>query len=546
VPAVPKKVKRIARERFGYEGLRPGQEEALRAVLAGRDTLAILPTGSGKSAIYQIAAVMLDRPAVVVSPLIALQRDQVAGLQEHGEAAAEVNSTRRAGERREALAEFASGDLEFLFLAPEQLGNEETLARVRAAHPALFVVDEAHCVSEWGHDFRPDYLRLGAVIEALGHPLVLALTATAAPPVREEIVARLGMRDPAIIVRGFDRPNIWLGVERHETPERQRRALLERVVAAESPGLVYNATRRDTEEIACALVQRGVRAAAYHAGMGAAEREAAQEAFMADEIAVLVATTAFGMGIDKPNIRFVFHAAISDSIDAYYQEIGRAGRDNEPARAILFYRAEDVGLRRFFAGGGQVDEEQVAQVARAVHEHGGPVEPGDLLDETGLSSSKLTTALGRLEEVGVVEVLPDGAVVAAESAVDLVTAAEEAATAQAHHKEFERSRIEMMRGYAETGDCRRRYLLNYFGEEYGPPCGHCDNCEAGQVAEQPGVTPFPLESRVRHATWGEGLVLRYEGDKVVVLFDEVGYKTLAVPLVLSEGLLVPAEPDEAR
>jgi ATP-dependent DNA helicase RecQ len=533
-------IARVARERFGFEDLRPGQEAAIRAVLAGRDTLAVLPTGAGKSAIYQIATALLDGPAIVVSPLIALQRDQVEALHERGEAAAEVNSTRPAGERREALAEVAQGSLSFLFLAPEQFGNEETLAQVRASNPALFVVDEAHCISEWGHDFRPDYLRLGAIVEELGHPTVLALTATAAPPVREEIVARLGMREPRVVVRGFDRPNLWLGVERHETPERQRRALLDRVAEAEPPGIVYAATRRDTEEIAAELLERGVRAAPYHAGMPAGEREMTQAAFMADEIAVIVATIAFGMGIDKPNVRFVFHAAICDALDSYYQEIGRAGRDGEPARAVLFYRAEDVGLRRFFAGGGQVDEEQIEQVVQVVRDHDEPIEPSELQEATGLSQSRLTTAIGRLEEVGAVEVLPDGAVAPGERA-DEESAAAEAATAQAHHKEFERSRIEMMRGYAESRDCRRRALLSYFGEAYEQPCGNCDNCDAGRATESAGDEPFPTNSRVRHAAWGEGLVLRYEGEKVVVLFDEVGYKTLATELARSEGLLVAAE-----
>jgi hypothetical protein len=256
-------IRRVAHRRFGYEALRPGQEEAIAAVLAGRDTLAVFPTGSGKSAIYQIAVLLLDGPTVVVSPHLALQRDQVAGLAGQGVAAAEISSLGNAAEHRATLAEAKRGEVEFLFLAPEQFTNADTLARLRAARPSLFVVDEAHCVSEWGHDFRPDYLRLGAVLAALGAPVVLALTATAAPPIRREIVGRLEMRGPKVIVRGFDRPSIHLGVERHESAARQRRALIARTLEAGKPGITYAARRKGTVAIAEALVARGVRAAPY-------------------------------------------------------------------------------------------------------------------------------------------------------------------------------------------------------------------------------------------------------------------------------------------
>ena len=527
----------VARRRFGYEALRPGQQEAIAAVLDGHDTLVVLPTGSGKSAIYQIAALLLDGPTVVVSPLLALQRDQVAGLEGQGVAAAEINSLGSAAEHRVALDEAKRGEIEFLFLAPEQFTNAETLARLRAAKPSLFVVDEAHCVSEWGHDFRPEYLRLGAVIDALGAPVVLALTATAAPPVRREIAERLGLRDPQIIVHGFDRPNIRLGVERHETAERQRRALIERAVAAEKPGIIYAATRKDTVAITEALVARGVVAAAYHAGLRPRERPATQDAFMADEIEVVVATVAFGLGIDKPNVRFVFHAAISDSLDSYYQEIGRAGRDGASAQALLFYRQEDLGLRRFFSGGGQVDAEQIARVARAVRRSKGMIAAKALQAKVKLSQSKLTTALSRLEEADAITVRPDGEVGVVRMPRDIEALALEAADAQAHYKEFERSRLEMIRGYAETVDCRRGYLLNYFGEAFAGPCGNCDGCAAGVAPRATPAPPFPLNSRVRHRALGDGLVMRYEGEKIVVLFDDTGYKTLDLALVTDAGLL---------
>src|SRR4051794_19043672 len=268
-----------------------------------------MSTGYGKSAIYQIAALLIPGPTVVVSPLIALQRDQVEDL-EHEDAggAAAVSSFVAAGARREALEELAEGELEFLFLSPEQFSKEEVLADVTAAQPSLFVVDEAHCISEWGHDFRPDYLKLGAVAEAIGRPPILALTATASPPVREEIVERLLMRSPEVLVRGFDRPGIWLGVERFHTDHAKHQALLERVAAEPKPGIVYAATRRMAEQLASELVEHGVSALSYHGGMRRRKRVQAQEAFMGDEIEVVVATTAFGMAVDKPNVRFVFHS----------------------------------------------------------------------------------------------------------------------------------------------------------------------------------------------------------------------------------------------
>jgi ATP-dependent DNA helicase RecQ len=334
---------------LGLETIRPGQEQTILSILERRDTLAVMPTGYGKSAIYQVAAVVLRGPTVVISPLIALQRDQVATIaeQEVGGAAL-VNSALRQSERREAFEHLEEGELEFLFLAPEQFNQEATLERLRTANPSLFVVDEAHCISEWGHDFRPEYLRLGAVIEALGHPVVLALTATASPPVREEIVTRLGMRRPCVIVRGFDRPNIWLGVETFPSELAKKHALVERVLAADKPGIVYVATRKHAEAVAEALGDHGMKSVYYHAGMNPRERAQVQEAFLTDAEEVIVATNAFGMGIDKANVRFVFHYDIPPTVDAYYQEVGRAGRDGQEARALLLYRPEDLGLPTLF------------------------------------------------------------------------------------------------------------------------------------------------------------------------------------------------------
>ncbi|MGN6258233.1 MAG: RecQ family ATP-dependent DNA helicase [Solirubrobacterales bacterium] len=453
---------RLAKETLGIEELRPGQLQAIEAVAGGRDTLAVMSTGYGKSAIYQLAGELLAGPTIVVSPLIALQRDQVEAMEEAtpGEAA-ELNSTVSERKREELMEQLRRGEREFVLMAPEQLAKEEVLEELREARPSLLVVDEAHCISEWGHDFRPDYLRLGSFAAELGHPTLLALTATASPPVRREIVERLGMEDPAVIVRGFDRPNLHLAARRFTEAPAKERALIEAVREVEKPGIVYIATRRQSEELAEALREAGVAAEAYHAGLGSKRRGELQDAFMADEIEAIVATTAFGMGIDKPNVRFVFHAGLSDSVDSYYQEVGRAGRDGQPATACIFYRQEDQAIRRFFAGGGPEERE-----------------------------------------------------------------------------EFEKSRLEMMRSYAEFDGCRRDFVLSYFGEEHEPPCGNCDNCDAGLVEPEADVErPFEIGAAVTHSEWGPGEVQRYDDNRVIVLFESVGYRTLDLELVEEKNLL---------
>jgi ATP-dependent DNA helicase RecQ len=534
-----------AQTAFGFPGLRPGQLEAMQSVLEGHDTLAVLPTGGGKSAIYQIPSLLLEGPTVVVSPLIALQRDQVAALTERlggdsGRQAVAANSALGSKASAAAFDALRSGDAEFLFLAPEQLSKPETIDALRTVQPSLFVVDEAHCISSWGHDFRPDYLRLGTVVEELGHPTVLALTATASPPIRDEILERLRMRDAVQVVHGFDRPNLRLEVQDFRDEDEKDEAVVLRAMSESKPGIVYVATRKRAEDLAARVAEYGIDGEAYHAGLKAADRERVQSRFMHGEVDVVVATTAFGMGIDKADVRFVLHADVADSLDSYYQEVGRAGRDGKPALACLFYRTEDLGLRRFFVGGGP-DKKALRKVATLIRYAGDAVSPAALAEEARLKHTKVTGLVDLLERAGVVRVLGDGTVEGLPDAPAPAQATTAAVDVAESHKRIDTSRVEMMRGYAETQHCRRQYLLGYFGERLEQPCGNCDTCSAGTSGEQPdaGDSPFALQSRVRHAAWGTGLVMRYEGDRIVVLFDEVGYKTLSLPAVAAKGLLEP-------
>lgn len=469
----------VARKNFGYSELRSGQEEAIRAVLQKQDTLVFMPTGAGKSAIYQIAGVMLKGSVLVISPLIALQKDQVDSIQSrdtHAKAVL-INSTQKSSELQESLERIQKGDYKFIFLAPEQLRKDETLEALSKAKIALFVVDEAHCISEWGHDFRPDYLQLGHVVERLSHPVVLAMTATASARVRREITERLCIHQPKVLVGGFDRPNIYLRVDHFKDENKKMDGLLHRVRWADKPGIVYTGTRKTAETIVHSLEEEGITALYYHAGLKAADREEIQDNFMSGKADVIVATNAFGMGIDKSNIRFVYHYHAPDSIDSYYQEIGRAGRDGEKAEAILFFREQDIGAQAFHTGTGKVDAKQLEEVVEAIAEKSEPVTPKDIVEETDLSARKLTSVIQRLEDVGVVETLPTGEVQLTEEA-DVAEAVQEVAEQQDQRKEMAKERLQQMREYADTAACRRKHLLEYFGDGFCEPCNNCDNCEA--------------------------------------------------------------------
>ena len=341
---------------FGFPSFRPQQREIVAGLVAGEDAFVLMPTGGGKSLCYQVPALHRSGTAVVVSPLISLMKDQVDALQANGVAAAFYNSSLEAGDARRTLARLHAGELDLLYVAPETLMSDGFLARLDGIEIALFAVDEAHCVSQWGHDFRPEYVQLGGLRARFpGVPLV-ALTATADPQTREDIVRVLGLAGARRYVASFDRPNIRYTVrEKHQPFEQLKRFLATRAGEA---GIVYALSRKRVDELAGKLEALGLRAGAYHAGLPAAERNRVQDAFLRDELDIVVATVAFGMGIDKPNVRFVVHHDMPKNIEGYYQETGRAGRDGLPAEALLLFGAQDVVTARALVERGSSDERQ--------------------------------------------------------------------------------------------------------------------------------------------------------------------------------------------
>jgi ATP-dependent DNA helicase RecQ len=473
-------LRRTLRRTFGFRALREGQEEVIRSIIAGRDTLAIMPTGAGKSLCYQLPGAELPGTTVIVSPLISLMKDQVDKLRELGIDAAQVNSTLTAGEESAVLEEIRKEQREFVFVTPERLAQPEFLETLRSNAIDFFVVDEAHCISQWGHDFRPAYLRLREAIAALGNPTILALTATATPEVVDDIRHQLGREEMEVVDIGVYRENLHFEVIPTPREDSKRETLARLLGEAKGTGIVYVSTIKDCEAVTDHLESLGFSVARYHGRLGARERKRTQDRFMAGEVQVIVATNAFGMGIDKPDIRYVVHYNLPGTLEAYYQEAGRAGRDGEPARCILFYQAEDRNTQIFFLNGRYPKREHFAAVYKALERLGAERRE---LAAPEVQERASTVVLGKVRVV--LATMKDLEMVAEPepglyrltrgglSAEEL----EEMAGRYERRAEVDRDKLRRMVLYAQTALCRWKAILEYFGEEpEWQRCGHCDNC----------------------------------------------------------------------
>ena len=472
-------------EHFGFRRFRPGQARAVQAAIAGRDTLVIMPTGSGKSLCFQLPALALPGTTVVVSPLIALMKDQADALAQRGVTVAVVNSTLSADRRREAEAAIAAGDVEFVYTTPERLADPSFRALLKGIPIDLFVVDEAHCVSQWGHDFRPEYLALGAAIDELGRPPVLALTATATADVIDDILAQLRIPAADVVHTGFARDNLDLAVVPVAGEAERRAELLRSLRETEGTGIVYTATVKAVGDLTRYLDGQGLTIAAYHGRMKPADRAASQDRFMRGDLKAMVATNAFGLGIDKPDIRFVIHHHLPATIEAYYQEFGRAGRDGLPSRCTLLYDPADKALQRFFQAGRYPDANDLVNVHHALKRLAGAPEPSTLAELQAISpvgKARLKVVLALFAARGITREAERGRIVLL--APDLTPEdLDRAGRAYRDRGAADRLKQHQMVEYAELRTCRWAYLLRYFGQDDAPAaCGHCDRCAPDRLA----------------------------------------------------------------
>jgi ATP-dependent DNA helicase RecQ len=539
----------------------PGQRESLEGVLNGRDVIAVLPTGGGKTLVFQLAGLLLDGTTVVATPLLALMHDQVRRLREDSHLpVASLSGNLRGAEREQVLTDLAKGTYGFVFSTPEQLARPDVRAALGRCPIDLFCVDEAHCISEWGFDFRPAYRELAAAKHAMGTPPVLALTATAPETVRRDVARELELTDPLVVARGFDRPNLHFTVVRVTDPDRRDRQLDALLDDVETPAVVYCTTRREAEETAMTLLDlastgtgRRLRVGHYHGGMDRQTREAVQNAFLADDLDVLCATSAFGMGIDKPDIRTVIHHTMPDSVESYWQEAGRAGRNGTPSDCVLMFRPEDRAAHEHLHRRSRPSETTLAKMLHVASrvDHATPMADvvTRICDVAEVARSGAVSLIEDLDRFGHVTHFKTGI----RWRGDPQRAMDELAHHHERQVEIEWSRLDMVASYAESSGCRRRFLLNYLGDEYPAElCLRCDNClriaeqrtfdDWDPDAERTRISasrsgPFAPGEVVVHPQWGEGTVQRIEGEVVVVRFDAVGYRSMHTPTVMARGLL---------
>lgn len=474
------RMRRTLRDTFGLDKLRHGQAEVMRSVLEGNNTLAIMPTGAGKSLCYQLPSLHLPGTTIVVSPLISLMKDQVDKLREAGLEASQLNSALTTREHDENLEQIKTEKSDFVFVTPERFTDREFLAELRGRAINFVVIDEAHCISEWGHDFRPAYLSLGAAVKSLGLPPVLALTATATTEVTADIEKQLDLGKLQVVKTGIYRPNIYFEVKR-VTNEREKHEELLRVLNEHKGiGIIYAATVKTVDELTDWLKGFDFKIEKYHGRMKASDRKRNQDAFMNDELKAIVATNAFGMGIDKPDIRFVVHYQMPGSLEAYYQEAGRAGRDGEAATCSLFYQLGDRRTQQFFLGGKHPKFNDILatyQTLETLNAAETPVDLATVQEHTNtVKSTKARVILSLLKEMKIVKELRGPTFRLLKAKVNQPEL-EELSRLSEEKVNRDKEKLERMMQYGQSAMCRWRLLHDYFGDGMDAErCGNCDNC----------------------------------------------------------------------
>lgn len=496
------------RSTFQIPSFRPGQEQVIRHVFAERNVLAVMPTGSGKSLTYQLPSLVLPGLTIVISPLIALIKDQFEKLRARQVPVFRLDSSLKQSEREDVLTRLAAGEGKLVLTTPETATSAAFRERLGSRPVSLFTVDEAHCVSQWGHDFRPSYLGLREAIALFKRPPVLALTATATPKVREDILFQLGLQDAEQVVLSFDRPNLRFQVIACGSEEEKLRVLYKRLVRRlPRPGIVYCATVKTVEDLGLVFRKLRLPADTYHGRLAKAAREEAQNRFMkAGRRGIMVATNAFGLGVDKPDIRYIAHFHVPGSLEAYVQEAGRAGRDGKPSRCILLWSRDDVAIQEFFQEGSYPTSKQVKWVMNALGawtKEGREVRLKDLALSSDVGEKRTRVVLNFLEENGWAEETEDGRWLAAGDVPENLL--EQAAKWFDLKRVEDRRRLDALIGYADAKGCRVRYMLDYFGEPGEERCGRCDNCKAeGAVAEAAPEAEGPARRRRRRRRRARG------------------------------------------